>query len=103
MKIVADANADGKVDWQDAAVATRDVTMKPTGSGDVANKVITHIPFNIVPQATHPFLRTLDDVKRISLATDGLGQQALLKGYQAEGHDSAPPTTAATSPTVPAG
>ena len=80
-----------KVDWQDAAVATRDVTMKPTGSGDVANKVITHIPFNIVSQATHPFLRTLYDVKRISLATDGLGQQALLKGYQAEGHDSAHP------------
>ncbi|GAE80099.1 hypothetical protein JCM18920_1748 [Cutibacterium acnes JCM 18920] len=91
MKIVADANADGKVDWQDAAVATRDVTMKPTGSGDVANKVITHIPFNIVSQATHPFLRTLDDVKRISLATDGLGQQVLLKGYQAEGHDYAHP------------
>lgn len=91
VKIVADANADGKVDWQDAAVATRDVTMKPTGSGDVANKVITHIPFNIVSQATHPFLRTLDDVKRISLATDGLGQQVLLKGYQAEGHDYAHP------------
>ena len=91
VKIVADANTDGKVDWQDAAVATRDVTMQPTGSGDVANKVITHIPFNIVSQATHPFLRTLDDVKHISLATDGLGQQALLKGYQAEGHDSAHP------------
>ena len=91
VKIVADANGDGKVDWQDAAVATRGVTMKPTGSGDVANKVVTHIPFNIVSQATHPFLRTLYDVKRISLATDGLGQQALLKGYQAEGHDSAHP------------
>ncbi len=91
VKIVADANGDGKVDWQDAAVATRGVTMKPTGSGDVANKVVTHIPFNIVSQATHPFLRTLDDVKHISLATDGLGQQALLKGYQAEGQDSAHP------------
>ena len=91
VKIVADANGDGKVDWQDAAVATRGVTMKPTGSEDVANKVVTHIPFNIVSQATHPFLRTLDDVKHISLATDGLGQQALLKGYQAEGHDSAHP------------
>ncbi|WP_439145002.1 endo-alpha-N-acetylgalactosaminidase family protein, partial [Streptococcus agalactiae] len=34
-------------------------------------------------QATHPFLRTLDDTKRIALATDGLGQQLLLKGYQA--------------------
>lgn len=52
---------------------------------------ITRIPFNIVSQATHPFLRTLDDTKRISLATDGLGQNVMLKGYEAEGHDSAHP------------
>ena len=67
-----------KVDWQDAAVATRDVTMKPTGSGDVANKVITHIPFNIVSQATHPFLRTLYDVKRNSMTRERLGLKHLL-------------------------
>ena len=89
VKVVADQNNDKKVDWQDAAIATRDIVPEVEGAEDVANNVIVRIPFNIVSQATHPFLRTLDDTKRIALATDNLGQQVLLKGYQAEGHDSA--------------
>lgn len=89
VKITADANGDNAVDWQDAAIATRDVLRPFVGMDETKNIVITRIPFNIVSQATHPFLRTLDDTKRISLATDNLGQQVLLKGYQAEGHDSA--------------
>lgn len=87
--IGADANADGAVDWQDAAIAYRSIERKPLGSNDVKNRVITHIPFNFASQATNPFLRTLDNVKRIAKATDGLGQMALLKGYTSEGHDSA--------------
>lgn len=89
VKVTADANGDAKVDWQDGAVATRDILTPFTGQDDVKNYVVPRIPFNIVSQATHPFLRTLDDTKRIGLATDNLGQQVLLKGYQAEGHDSA--------------
>ncbi len=89
VKIVADANSDAKVDWQDGATAARDLLPAVVGRDDVKNYVIMRIPFNIVSQATHPFLRTLDDTKRISLATDNLGQEVLLKGYQAEGHDSA--------------
>lgn len=89
VKITADANADGAVTWQDGAIATRDILTVAVGRDEVKNNVIQRIPFNIVSQATHPFLRTLDDTKRISLETDNLGQQALLKGYQAEGHDSA--------------
>ncbi|WP_189260385.1 endo-alpha-N-acetylgalactosaminidase family protein [Trueperella pyogenes] len=89
VKITGDANNDGVVDWQDSAIATRDVLRPFVGMNDTKNRVITRIPFNIVSQATHPFLRTLDDTKRVSLATDNLGQQVLLKGYQAEGHDSA--------------
>ncbi|MDN5687264.1 MAG: endo-alpha-N-acetylgalactosaminidase family protein [Brachybacterium sp.] len=88
---VADANGDGTVDWQDAAIAAREVAEPIAGSESVSARVIARIPFNIVSQATHPFLRTLDDTKRISLATDGLGQSVMLKGYQAEGHDSAHP------------
>ncbi len=65
--------------------------VEPPGAGDTKDRVMTHIPFNFASQATHPFLRTLDDVKRIALATDGLGQLAILKGYGAEGHDSAHP------------
>ncbi|AOZ72210.1 hypothetical protein BK816_01970 [Boudabousia tangfeifanii] len=91
VRLTEDANSDGKVDWQDGAIATRDVYDKYVGWNDVKNLVIGRIPFNIVSQATHPFLRTLDDTKRISLATDNLGQQAILKGYQSEGHDAAHP------------
>ncbi|MGW1894258.1 endo-alpha-N-acetylgalactosaminidase family protein [Streptomyces sp. NPDC002004] len=89
--VTPDANDDGTVDWQDGAVAFRSIGITPQGAGRTPDRVITHIPFNFASQATHPFLRTLDDVKRISLATDGLGQLALLKGYQSEGHDSAHP------------
>ncbi|MCW1250071.1 endo-alpha-N-acetylgalactosaminidase family protein [Acaricomes phytoseiuli] len=87
--ITGDANADKTVNWQDAAIAYRSIAPVITGAADVKNRVITHIPFNFASQATNPFLRTLDNVKRISAATDGLGQMALLKGYTSEGHDSA--------------
>lgn len=89
--VTPDANGDKTVNWQDGAVAFRSIGIRAPGSEDTANRVITHIPFNFASQATHPFLRTLDDVKRVSLATDGLGQLAVLKGYGSEGHDSAHP------------
>ncbi|MET9315295.1 endo-alpha-N-acetylgalactosaminidase family protein [Kribbella sp. NPDC003505] len=89
--VTPDANQDQTVDWEDGAVAFRSIMTEPNGGDQVKNRVVTHIPFNFASQATHPFLRTLDDVKRISLATDGLGQLAILKGYGAEGHDSAHP------------
>ncbi|MFF0472996.1 endo-alpha-N-acetylgalactosaminidase family protein [Streptomyces sp. NPDC004284] len=89
--VTPDANADGAVDWQDGAVAFRAIGIKAPGSDRTPDRVVAHIPFNFASQATHPFLRTLDDVKRISLSTDGLGQFALLKGYASEGHDSAHP------------
>ncbi|WP_115787994.1 endo-alpha-N-acetylgalactosaminidase family protein [Arthrobacter silvisoli] len=87
--ITTDANADGAVDWQDAAIAMRSIQVKANKGEQTPDNVVTHIPFNFASQATHPFLRTLDDVKRIALATDGLGQVAMLKGYTSEGHDSA--------------
>ena len=89
--VTPDANADGRTDWQDGAIAFRGIGIKAPGSDATPGRVIAHIPFNFASNATHPFLRTLDDVKRISLATDGLGQFALLKGYGSEGHDSAHP------------
>jgi endo-alpha-N-acetylgalactosaminidase len=89
--VTADANHDQTVDWEDGAIAFRSIMVEPNGGDQVKDRVITHIPFNFASQATHPFLRTLDDVKRISLSTDGLGQLALLKGYASEGHDSGHP------------
>lgn len=87
--VTADANGDNAVSWQDGAIALRDIMTRPYRGDETKKNVVTHIPFNFASQATHPFLRTLDDVKRIALSTDGLGQQALLKGYTSEGHDSA--------------
>ncbi|MER5744720.1 endo-alpha-N-acetylgalactosaminidase family protein [Streptomyces sp. NPDC002225] len=89
--VTPDANGDKAVDWQDGAVAFRTIGVTAPGSASTPDRVVTHIPFNFASQATHPFLRTLDDVKRVSLATDGLGQLAVLKGYASEGHDSAHP------------
>ncbi|MFJ4775776.1 endo-alpha-N-acetylgalactosaminidase family protein [Streptomyces sp. NPDC088762] len=87
--ITADRNADSVVDWQDAAIAHRDIWTPPTGWQRTADRVVQRIPFNFASQATHPFAQTLDETKRVSLATDGLGQFVLLKGYASEGHDSA--------------
>ncbi|MER6912868.1 endo-alpha-N-acetylgalactosaminidase family protein [Streptomyces sp. NPDC000594] len=89
--ITGDRNGDGIVDWQDAAIAFRDIMVDPLGADDQHLRVVPHIPFNFASQATNPFLATLDQVKRIHLATDGLRQYTLLKGYQSEGHDSAHP------------
>ncbi|MCJ8010311.1 endo-alpha-N-acetylgalactosaminidase family protein [Paenibacillus sp. KQZ6P-2] len=89
--ITEDANADAKLDWQDAAVAFRDIMNNPVGSDRMSELVVHRIPFNFSSQATNPFLKTLDETKRIYLSTDGLGQWVELKGYQAEGHDSAHP------------
>lgn len=89
--VTGDRNGDGTVDWQDAAIAFRDIMVSPLGADEQHLRVVPHIPFNFASQATNPFLATLDNVKRISLATDGLRQYTLLKGYQSEGHDSAHP------------
>lgn len=89
--VTGDRNGDGKVDWQDAAIAMRDIMTDPPGAAEQHLRVVPHIPFNFASQATNPFLTTLDQVKRIHLATDGLRQFTLLKGYQSEGHDSAHP------------
>ncbi|MFE1768384.1 endo-alpha-N-acetylgalactosaminidase family protein [Streptomyces angustmyceticus] len=89
--VTRDRNGDGRTDWQDAAIALRDIMVVPPGADEQHLRVVPHIPFNFASQATNPFLATLDNVKRIALATDGLRQFTLLKGYQSEGHDSAHP------------
>jgi endo-alpha-N-acetylgalactosaminidase len=89
--LAADANGDGQVTWEDGALAYRAAMTHPLGSARVPERVVQHIPFNFASEATNPFLKTLDNVKRISLATDDLGQWVLEKGYANEGHDSGHP------------
>ncbi|GAA1360054.1 endo-alpha-N-acetylgalactosaminidase family protein [Streptomyces beijiangensis] len=89
--VTGDRNTDHKVDWQDGAIAFRSIGVKAQGADETPDRVIAHIPFNFASYASNPFLKTLDNVQRISLSTDGLGQLAILKGYAQEGHDSAHP------------
>ncbi|MBL4936001.1 Ig-like domain-containing protein [Clostridium sp. YIM B02515] len=89
--ITDDENKDGIVDWQDGAIAFRSIMNNPLGAEDVPNLVVQRISMNFGSQATNPFLKALDETKKVYLATDGLGQNVLLKGYASEGHDSAHP------------
>lgn len=89
--IAGDMNEDQAVDWQDGAVAFRDIMNNPNKSEEVPELVAWRIAMNFGSQAQNPFLTTLDNVKRVAMHTDGLGQSVLLKGYASEGHDSGHP------------
>lgn len=89
--ITGDRNGDHAVDWQDGAIAFRSIMVNVPGSNDVKDRVVPYVSYNFASLAGTPFLKALDEVKKISLLTDGLGQNVLLKGYQSEGHDSAHP------------
>lgn len=86
--LTQDANDDGKVDWQDGAIAYRKIMNNPKGHEYVKDLVGQRIAMNFGSQAQNPFLTTLDGIKKVYLNTDGLGQMVLLKGYGSEGHDS---------------
>ncbi|MEH6995085.1 endo-alpha-N-acetylgalactosaminidase family protein [Neobacillus drentensis] len=86
--ITADANGDQKINWQDGAIAYRNIMNEPLGTDKVPDLVGYRISMNFGSQAQNPFLMTLDGVKKFYLGTDGLGQSILLKGYGSEGHDS---------------
>ena len=86
--ITKDLNKDNVVDWQDGAIAYRNIMNNPKGAESVPDLVAYRIAMNFGSQAQNPFLMTLDGIKKINLNTDGLGQSILLKGYGSEGHDS---------------
>ncbi|KRF43710.1 endo-alpha-N-acetylgalactosaminidase family protein [Paenibacillus sp. Soil787] len=85
--ITPDINNDSKVDWQDGAIAYRQIMKIPYGA-DTIKKSFAGIAYTRGSLAQWPFLRTLDMVKKINLYTDGFGQFLEYKGHQAEGHDS---------------
>lgn len=89
--VAEDINDDQKVDWQDGAIAYREIMQDIPYWRSVNNLVATRIAMNFGSQAQQPFLKTLDNIKKVALGTDGLGQAVLLKGYGSEGHDSAHP------------
>lgn len=89
--ITGDENADNTVNWQDGAIGFRNIMNNPYKSEEVPELVAWRIAMNFGSQAQNPFLTTLDNVKKVALHTDGLGQSVLLKGYGNEGHDSGHP------------
>ena len=84
-----DLNGDGDIDWNDGAIAFRDVMHYAQGNEVIKDTVNYRIVMNFESAAPNPFLVTADNVKKVYLATDGLPQALLLKGYGNEGHDSA--------------
>lgn len=87
--ITGDRNGDGKAGWQDAALACRELLPRPFGAEFVRETVADQIAMNFASGAQQPFLRILDNIKRAWLLTDGIGQSVTIKGFSAEGHDSA--------------
>ena len=87
--IAEDMNEDQTIDWQDAAVAYRDIINIPMGSDDVKDLVNYRIVMNFGSAVSNPYSVTADNIKKVALATDGLPQAVMLKGYGNEGHDSA--------------
>ena len=85
----SDLNGDGEMDWNDGAIAFRDVMHYAYGYEGIKDMVNYRIVMNFESAAPNPFLVTADNVKKVYLATDGLPQALLLKGYGNEGHDSA--------------
>ena len=84
-----DLNGDGDMDWNDGAIAFRDVMHYAEGYEVIKDTVNYRIVMNFESAASNPFLVNADNLKKVYLATDGLPQALLLKGYGNEGHDSA--------------
>lgn len=87
--IGGDLNEDGQVDWNDGALAFRDIMHVAQGSETIKDAVNYRIVMNFASMAPNPYLETADNIKKVYLATDGLPQAVMLKGYGNEGHDSA--------------
>ena len=87
--IGADENEDGEIDWNDGALAFRDIMHVAYGSDVIKDIVNYRIVMNFASMASNPYHTTADNIKKVYLATDGLPQAVMLKGYGNEGHDSA--------------
>lgn len=89
VSLAGDLNEDGQIDWNDGALGFRSIMNYPQGSEQVKEMVNHRIAMNFASMAPNPYLETADNIKKLYLATDGLSQSVILKGYGNEGHDSA--------------
>ena len=62
-------NEDKELDWNDGAVAFRDIINIPQGAEDIKDLVNYRIVMNFASMAPNPFLATADNIKKVYLAT----------------------------------
>ena len=91
VSVTKDRNGDGKVDYQDGAIALRDDCMTRKTGADTTTDSWNMIAMNVGSEAQYPFLRILDNAKKMALATDNFSQNIIIKGYQSQGHDASHP------------
>ncbi|QHW33163.1 hypothetical protein GZH47_21840 [Paenibacillus rhizovicinus] len=90
-----DANGDGTADWKDAAIGFRELWSQDlTPGADQINDYVSYISMNFNSLTQNPYLRTLDNAKKLYNLYDGFGQLILEKGYESEGHDDSHPDVA---------
>lgn len=89
VSFAGDANNDQIINWNDGAIAFRKIYNVPMGSDVIKDTVNYRIVMNFASMAPNPYLKTADNIRKVYLATDGLPQAVMLKGYGNEGHDSA--------------
>ena len=91
--VTGDRNSDGKVDYQDGAIARRDDCQKDGQKADAYGYETVMGSYNTIAMdvgsaAQYPFLRILDNIKKMSLGLDNFPQTVIIKGYNGQGHDS---------------
>lgn len=84
ISFAGDINDSGDVDWQDGAVAFRDIMQTAIGMDEIPDAVVQRLVFPQAGEGNYPYLSSLDETKKVYLATDGLGQMILNK-YHNEG------------------
>ena len=87
--VARDYNEDGALSWQDGAAFFATQMNRPAEWEETRDYQM-YIAMNFLG-SVNPFLRQLDDAKKIYNLTDGFGQRILEKGYQAQGHDDSHP------------
>lgn len=91
--VTGDRNQDNKVDYQDGAIARRDDCQKDGQKADAYGYETVMGSYNTIAMdvgsaAQYPFLRILDNIKKMSLGLDNFPQTVIIKGYNGQGHDS---------------
>ena len=91
--VTGDRNQDNKVDYQDGAIARRDDCQKDGQKSDAFGYEAVMGSYNTIAMdvgsaAQYPFLRILDNIKKMSLGLDNFPQTVIIKGYNGQGHDS---------------